>query len=83
MDVALSRTSPLQPPTARLPHWHSFLFSADRSGCIKVWDLNTGQIAQTIDKAHNETISQMLMWEVRGIHAGWVRLQVVWTRQAM
>ena len=45
----------------------TFLFSADRNGTIKVWDLNTGAIAQTINQAHSEAVTQMLMWEVRRV----------------
>ncbi|GAX74024.1 hypothetical protein CEUSTIGMA_g1474.t1 [Chlamydomonas eustigma] len=40
----------------------SFLFSADRLGVIKVWDLSSGALAQTIN-AHESAISQMLVWE--------------------
>ena len=40
----------------------SFLFSSDRLGLIKAWDLTTGKVAQTIE-AHSDAITQMLIWE--------------------
>ena len=43
------------------------LFSGDTAGTIKVWDLQTGSIKQTLIKAHRNAqypaITQLLIWE--------------------
>lgn len=41
----------------------SFVFSADRCGHIKVWDLTSGALAQNLLNAHEEAVTHMLMWE--------------------
>jgi hypothetical protein len=47
-----------------LQSFGNFLVSSDRNGCMKVWDLTSGGLAQTIDLAHNEAITHLLIWEV-------------------
>jgi WD40 repeat protein len=39
------------------------MFSGDRAGVLKVWDLATGSCVQTISKAHQMAITKVLVFE--------------------
>eukprot|EP00798_Chlamydomonas_sp_ICE-L_P025097 gene25097-10739_t len=45
----------------------NFMFSADRKGIIKVWDLGSGQVVQSLDSNGDnrtkEPIMQLLVWD--------------------
>eukprot|EP00208_Stichococcus_sp_RCC1054_P002296 CAMPEP_0206138416 /NCGR_PEP_ID=MMETSP1473-20131121/3309_1 /ASSEMBLY_ACC=CAM_ASM_001109 /TAXON_ID=1461547 /ORGANISM="Stichococcus sp, Strain RCC1054" /LENGTH=420 /DNA_ID=CAMNT_0053531851 /DNA_START=427 /DNA_END=1689 /DNA_ORIENTATION=+ len=40
-----------------------FLFSADWKGCLKVWDVTSGACVQTLDRAHDNVIMGLVVWQ--------------------
>lgn len=50
-----------------------FMFSGDRAGEVKVWNLADGQCVQTIERAHEGPIMKMLVWGEVGAQpaCGW------------
>ncbi|WIA30476.1 hypothetical protein OEZ86_000560 [Tetradesmus obliquus] len=46
-----------------VPPASQYMFSGDRSGVIKVWDLAQGTCVQTVVRAHDSAITSILRWE--------------------